>query len=792
MCIAAVGPRGGCCVGGCLAWGMLGALLFLARAGAADALPFRMHAVNSESEFPAATALDVNQDGLLDIVCGGWWYAAPTWEKHKLREVERIGGRFDDYSNQLMDVDGDGFLDLVSVNYRSRSLYWVRNPGPNGGDWSKLEIDRPGPSETGRLVDIDGDGVLDILPNGTTYAAWYRRGALAEGGVAAGDVRWTKHVLPEELAGHGIGAGDINGDGRLDLVGSRGWAEAPRDPLNDIWKWHPEFSLARDCSVPILCLDVDQDGLLDLVWGRGHDVGLYWTQQCAEPESPPRGGDADSPVSAADLATLQGRVKWKTQAIDTSWSCAHAPLVGDLDGDGRLEVIAGKRFQGHDGRDPGENDPLVIYSYQYDPAARAWLRRTISVLPGCGLDLDPLCVDLDGDGDLDILAPSRAGLCWLENLRIERTPAEAAEAVAKVGILVAGAQWGDPERPAQEPPLAEYPEHADLGYVLRPDPRVAGAFQRLPLETALDLGQRRRDIQRHMERVMGPLPEPLQRIPLDIEVESIESTEKYARIKLTYAAEPGSRVPAYLVIPHGLTGPAPAVLCLHPTHFELGKAQLLGLGGNPSRFYAHELGERGFVCLAPDYPGFADYKYDFQTQGSHYASGTMKAIWDNIRALDLLESLPCVKRDAIGCIGHSLGGHNTLYTAVFDLRIRAAVSSCGFNAFEDYYGGNLRGWTSDRYMPRIATEFGSDPQRMPFDFPEVLAAIAPRPIFVNAPEGDGNFAVVGVRKCEASVRPLYERFGKREQLRFVYPDAGHDFPDAVREEVYVWLAEQLK
>ena len=122
----------------------------------------------------------------------------------------------------------------------------------------------------------------------------------------------------------------------------------------------------------------------------------------------------------------------------------------------------------------------------------------------------------------------------------------------------------------------------------------------------------------------------------------------------------------------------------------------------------------------------------------------MKAIYDNTRAIDLLQSLPEVDPNRIGCIGHSLGGHNTLFTAVFDERIKAAVTSCGFTSFHKYKGGDLTGWTSPRYMPLIKTKYKLSPDQVPFDFAEVIAAIAPRAVFVNAPLHDDNFDISGV------------------------------------------------
>src|SRR4029453_4649394 len=142
--------------------------------------------------------------------------------------------------------------------------------------------------------------------------------------------------------------------------------------------------------------------------------------------------------------------------------------------------------------------------------------------------------------------------------------------------------------------------------------------------------------------------------------------------------------------------------------------------------------------------------------------------------------------------GHLRGVYNALFTSVFEPRLKAVVTSCGFTAFHDYFKGDLKGWTSDRYMPRIREDYGNNPDKMPFDFHEVLGAIAPRGVYVNAPLADTNFEVAGVRKCIAAAQPVFELLGAKEQLVVEYPDCGHDFPDEVRGRVYQWLARQMK
>lgn len=312
-----------------------------------------------------------------------------------------------------------------------------------------------------------------------------------------------------------------------------------------------------------------------------------------------------------------------------------------------------------------------------------------------------------------------------------------------------------------------------------------------PVRTAADWAKRRKHILANMQLVMGPLPEASRKVPLDMQVLEEVALSKFVRQRILFTSEKGDRVPAYLLIPEPLTRKRklPAMLCLHQTT-AIGKGEPAGLGGLPNLHYAAELAERGYVSLAPDYPNFGDYRFDPYAHG--YASATMKGLWNHLRAVDLLQSLPEVDGQRIGCIGHSLGGHNTLFVAAFDLRIKVMVSSCGFNSFFKYYGGDLTGWSHNGYMPRIASQYGNDPKKMPFDFTEVVAALAPRPFFINAPQRDANFEVSGVRDCIEAAAPVYQLLRAKGKLVAVHPDCEHDFPPEVREPAYQFIDRWLK
>jgi dienelactone hydrolase len=323
-----------------------------------------------------------------------------------------------------------------------------------------------------------------------------------------------------------------------------------------------------------------------------------------------------------------------------------------------------------------------------------------------------------------------------------------------------------------------------------------------PVQSVADWQQRRAEIVAGMQAVMGPLPGRERRVPLDLEVGRETDCGSYVRREITYTSEPGARVPAFLLLPKDvLQGrrQATGILALMETNNVLGHLAVVGLGGErlvPGRNYGEELAQRGHVVIAPPYPHLRDYKPDLAGLG--YASGTMKAIWDNIRALDVLAATPGVSPHGFGAIGHSLGGHNSIYTAVFDDRIKAVVSNCGFDSYLDYYGDRQdeiwkpgKGWTQERYMPRLAAYAGRL-REIPFDFHELIGALAPRAFLAISPLRDSNFKWRSVDGVIAAARPVYALHGVADRLVVEHPDCAHDFPADMREKAYAWLARFLK
>lgn len=383
-----------------------------ASVGADTGPGWRKHTISDRSPFEAAGAADFNGDGKLDVFSGDSWYEAPGWKRHKVRTLSKPNPHYElDFADCPLDVNGDGKTDIVTCTYFSGEVGWVEHPGDPTLPWTEHTIAKPGSSECGELVDLNGDGVLDFLPNSIGLVVWYELVAKKP------QVKWKEHVLGKEGAGHGVGYGDVNRDGRVDVLCPRGWYEQPQNG-DEAWPFHQEFELGA-MGIYTLGRDFDGDGDTDIVWGLGHDYGLRWLKQ--------ERGEG-------------GARKWVREDIDLRFSQVHTQTLADLDGDGEPEVVTGKRVYAHE-TDAGATDAPCVYSFRFDRKERRWERTAIyegqpaAGAPKDGGERDGLkdfergsvgtglqmqAVDMDGDGDLDLLCPGKTGLYWLENLRAAR------------------------------------------------------------------------------------------------------------------------------------------------------------------------------------------------------------------------------------------------------------------------------------------------------------------------------------------------------------------------------------
>ena len=322
-----------------------------------------------------------------------------------------------------------------------------------------------------------------------------------------------------------------------------------------------------------------------------------------------------------------------------------------------------------------------------------------------------------------------------------------------------------------------------------------------PVRSQSEWKIKRQQILDGMEQAMGKLPGRSALPELDVQITDSLKEDNYIRLTISFKAAENERVPAYLYIPvrKGKLKKLPAMVVLHGTG-ELGKQLVDGHSTLLNRAHAKELAQRGYVVIAPDYPSMGDLKnYDFNND--RYESGTMKGIFDHMRCVDLLQSRIEVDPERIGVIGHSLGGHNAIFVGAFDTRLKVIVSSSGWTLMDYYdigeeaskrYGGRLGPWAQDRYMPLLRDKYNLVAEKIPFDFDEVIAALAPRAFFSNSPVNDSNFNVEGVRKGIAAVSEVYRFLGAEGKLQVRYPDSGHDFPPEVRLQAYQFIDKILK
>jgi len=335
-----------------------------------------------------SAVFDVNNDGVLDIVAGASWYQGPEFMKQAhFRDIAVEGEFVSNGCDHPYDVNGDGWTDVISNGwFGDQNIYWYQNPGGSAVQWSRHLLIESENTEFTFFEDIDGDGDPDLIPSHWEKSdlCWYEN----DGG------EFTAHLIFADAERHGIGFGDINSDGRKDVVTMFGWFEAPEDLINGEWTPHPELSLRTShASMPILVYDVNADGRNDIIYGEAHAYGFYWMEQ-------------------------KGDLTWKRHAIDESWSQVHCIQLFDINEDGDPDLVAGKRLRGHSGEDPGSYDPLGIYWYDIDRQNQTFTRHVIAYNANIGTGMQMHIVNMNSsDTDKDIVVSGKSGLYILENMK---------------------------------------------------------------------------------------------------------------------------------------------------------------------------------------------------------------------------------------------------------------------------------------------------------------------------------------------------------------------------------------
>ena len=360
------------------------------------AVTFEKHTLTDSFLAEGVDVGDINRDGSPDVVAGSFWYEGPDWTPHEFRVPKTFDPDTtwsDSFFNHTVDVNGDGWPDILRIGLPGGGFFWYENPQDTTGHWTRHRVHPSVNNEAPRFVDVNGDDRVDVLfaDGETEQMVWYE---ITE---SPDSSYWRRHVISEPGApgtdrfAHGIGYGDLNGDGRRDVFVRGGWWEAPPDRTTGPWTFHP-----ADLGGPAAQMhahDFDGDGDQDVVSSSAHDYGIWWHERIAPPE-------ADS--------------SWTTHLIHESFSQTHALLQRDLDGDGHPDLITGKRYFAHNGKDPGGREPAVLYWFEFRPEGErpTWIPHPIDESSGIGVELE--YVDVIGDDRPDIVVANKKGVFVFE------------------------------------------------------------------------------------------------------------------------------------------------------------------------------------------------------------------------------------------------------------------------------------------------------------------------------------------------------------------------------------------
>ena len=352
------------------------------KAGIEAPVTFRRVRVDGAFRSEGVAVADFDRDGRLDIATGNVLYLGPDWKPRPMLEAAREyqpEGYSDEFLCFAEDVDRDGWTDLIVVGFPGAGTRWMRNPGRAGGPWKEFAAIAKTGNESPAWVDADKDGRQELVFVSESGMALARPGSDPK-------KPWPIRVIAgpaDPKPAHGLGVGDINGDGRPDVVCPEGWWEGPQNLARVPWNFHPA-KLGDEAPAQMLVVDVNGDGRADVISSAAHRYGLWWYEQTA--------------------------AGWIPHLIDRAVSQLHALHQADLNGDGLPDIVTGKRFWAHREGDEGIDDPAVLCWYEMgrENGVPAWVRHDIDSDSGVGLHFQ--IVDLDGDGLLDLVTSNKKGV----------------------------------------------------------------------------------------------------------------------------------------------------------------------------------------------------------------------------------------------------------------------------------------------------------------------------------------------------------------------------------------------
>ncbi len=350
-----------------------------------------------------ASVGDFNRDGNMDVAAGPFWFAGPDFtQRNEYRAVKEFDplGYSDNFLTHIGDFNADGWPDIFCVPFPGAEGFWFENPAVKTGSWAKhLAYPMIG-NESPGWVDMDGDGRLDLIFNNAGFLGY------ASYDPVKPDAVWVFHaVTPKDQRygrfTHGIGAGDINGDGRMDLIEAAGWWEQPADLKNDApWKFHPQQF--AEAASQMLVTDVDGDGLNDVIcsW-HCHLYGLMWYRQT-------RAADG----SMGWQQNILMSPKPDTNVVELRFSQLHAMTLADMNGDGLPDIVTGKRFWAHGPTgDVEPSAPAVLYWFELKRSANGIATFTPHLIDDdSGVGTQVTVFDINNDKKPDIIVANKKGI----------------------------------------------------------------------------------------------------------------------------------------------------------------------------------------------------------------------------------------------------------------------------------------------------------------------------------------------------------------------------------------------